>query len=70
MLTDGAVYNTQSIVNLIADNAIKNNCRVHTFGLGSGASTDLVKNAAGAGAGSYSFIHDSKQIEEKVILAL
>ena len=29
-----------------------------------------MKNAAAAGAGTYSFIYDSKQIDEKVILAL
>ena len=55
---------------MIGENALQNNSRVHTFGVGKGASTDLVKNAAAAGAGTYSFIYNSNEIEEKVILAL
>ena len=69
-MTDGAVWNTQDIVNLINKKALASNTRVHTFGIGSGASTELVKNAALAGCGSYYFIYDNSQIEEKVVLAM
>ena len=39
LLTDGAVYNTDAIVHLVGNKAIETNSRVHTFGVGSGAST-------------------------------
>jgi hypothetical protein len=32
--------------------------RVHTFGIGSGCDKDLIKRAAQAGRGSYSFADD------------
>lgn len=57
-------------MDLITKKALKTNARVHTFGVGNGASTELIKNAASAGLGSYSFIYNVKEIEEKVILAL
>ena len=37
LLTDGAVYNTDEIVQLVANKSLETNSRVHTFG--SGAST-------------------------------
>jgi hypothetical protein len=33
--------------------------RVNTFGIGSGASTDLIKNCAKAGVGMFYFISDA-----------
>ncbi len=68
LLTDGAVGNTQQIVDLIKKNRIK--CHVHTFGIGSGASTELIKNCALAGHGHYSFIINVNEIEQKVIETL
>jgi len=68
LLTDGAVYNTEEVVNLIRLN--RESCFVHTFGIGSGASSELVKNCAIAGHGHYSFILRLDEIEQKVIEAL
>jgi hypothetical protein len=68
LLTDGAVGNTQEVVNLIRLNREK--CHVHTFGIGSGASTELVKDCALAGHGHFSFIMRLDEIEQKVIEAL
>ena len=42
---------------MVDNKAIENNCRVHTFGVGSGVDTQLVKEVAIAGYGS-SFIVD------------
>ena len=52
---------------------IKNNrgkCTVHTFGIGNGVSTELVKDCAKAGKGHYSFIDNLDDIEKKVIQSL
>lgn len=68
LLTDGAVYNTQHVVDLIRKNN-KNN-KVHTFGIGNGVSTELIKNCALAGFGHYTFISDLNEIEKKVVQAL
>ena len=68
LLTDGAVANTEEIVSEIKKNV--QSCRVHTFGIGDGASSELVKNCAFAGHGHYSFISDPEEIEKKVMLAL
>ena len=38
--------------------------------MGSGADTELVKGVATAGCGTYHFIENIQEIEEKVILAL
>lgn len=46
------------------------NRRLHTFGVGSGADTSLVKGAATVGNGSFYFIYDFKEIESKVVDAL
>ncbi len=68
LLTDGAVSNTQSVVNLIHDNS--KYTKVHTFGLGSGVSTELVKNSAMAGRGHFYFIDKMSEIDSKVLDAL
>lgn len=68
LLTDGAVSDTDKIVQLIKKN--RDACKVHTFGIGSGASTELIKKCAQAGHGHYSFIYNLDEIEKKVIEAL
>ena len=68
MLTDGAVNNTELVVDFIRDN--RDFWKVHTFGIGSGVSTDLVKQSAVAGGGHYFFIKHAQDIEKKVMEAL
>lgn len=68
LLTDGAVFNTEEVVNLISIN--NQNCSVNTFGIGSGADENLIKNCAKAGRGHYTFIDKLQEIESKVIDAL
>jgi von Willebrand factor A domain-containing protein 5 len=68
LLTDGAVSNTEEVVNLIRQN--NQNCSVNTFGIGSGADESLIKNSAKAGRGHFTFIYELQEIETKVIEAL
>ena len=44
--------------------------RVHTFGVGNGASEELIKQAAFKGFGQFSFIYNEEEIEERVISAV
>ena len=69
LLTDGAVGNTEQVVAKIREN--NHSTRVHTFGIGSGASRYLVKETAKAGLGTSAMIPDGdKSLSEKVIKAL
>jgi hypothetical protein len=54
-LTDGAIYNVDEIIKEINFNNL-DYLRVHTFGIGSGVSTDLIKECAKAGNGMFYFI--------------
>ena len=69
LLTDGAIGNTDQVVAKIRENNYST--RVHTFGIGSGASRYLVKETAKAGLGTSALIADGdSKIKEKVIQAL
>jgi hypothetical protein len=69
-LTDGAVFNTQAVVDLVLEKAKLTNTKVHTFGVGMGADESLIKNCAFAGQGNFTFIYKDAEIEEKVIDSL
>ena len=69
LLTDGAISNTDEVVSKIRK--FNYSTRVHTFGIGSGASAYLVKETAKAGLGTSAMIADNdRKIKEKVIQAL
>lgn len=69
LLTDGAISNTDEVVSKIRN--FNYATRVHTFGIGSGASAYLVKETAKAGLGTSAMIADNDpKIKEKVIQAL
>ena len=68
LLTDGAISNTKEVVKLIRMN--NKSSKVHTFGIGSGVSTELVKNSAMAGRGHFYFINNMSEIDQKVLDAL
>lgn len=71
LLTDGAVYDTAAIIDLVKENCGPNsNTNVHTFGVGNGADEKLIKGCAYAGCGSFTFIYKPDQIERKVIESL
>ena len=69
LLTDGAIRDTQQVVKLVETNSNIFQ-RVHTFGVGSGASEELIKNVAFKGFGHYYFIYEESELEEKVVSAL
>lgn len=56
------------MVDLIRSNSDK--WRVHTFSVGQGVSTELIKKSAVAGKGHYFFINSPTEIEKKVMEAL
>ena len=68
LLTDGAVGSPDSVIELVRRHC--NNTRVHTFGLGSGASRYLVKECAIAGRGTYQFAAEGENLNPKVISSL
>ena len=71
LLTDGAVHNTQAIVELVKLNCgPSSTIKLHTFGVGSGADERLIKGCAFAGVGNFNFIYKDEEIENKVIESL
>lgn len=57
LLTDGEVVNTQSLIDLVKNNVKFS--RVHTIGIGAGASRDLIEGCAKSGKGLHVYIEDS-----------
>ena len=69
VLTDGAISNTQTVLDIIEKH--NHETRVHSFGIGSGASKYLVNEIAHSGKGTATHIaKNDKQISAKVIKAL
>jgi hypothetical protein len=69
ILTDGSISNTERLLQYIEDNC--STTRIHSFGIGSGASRYLVEGIANKGNGTATIVHDEDQnLNEKVIRAL
>ena len=69
VLTDGDISDTQSVLNKIRE--FNHHTRVHSFGIGSGASIFLVKEIAKEGKGSSTLVADNDPLlNAKVIKAL
>jgi Ca-activated chloride channel homolog len=56
LLTDGGVSNTHGVIRMIEAN--NKYSRVHTIGIGSACSKDLIIECANKGKGRYVFIED------------
>ena len=57
ILTDGEIYNTETLLNKIKENC--NSTRVHSIGIGTGVSKYLVNEIAKAGKGISVFVSDN-----------
>ena len=68
LLTDGCVYNTKQITNLILQNASHTN--VYSLGIGNGCSSELIRETARMGRGNFEFVQDSVNISSKAIWLL
>ena len=65
LLTDGGVSNTEGVLRLIKQN-IKY-CRVHSIGIGNGASFELIEGSAKNGKGKSIMIGDNENPSDKII---
>ena len=63
VLTDGAVSNTDEVLELIETRAAKVKTRVYALGIGSGSSRELVTGLARVGGGQAAFIQGSDRQE-------
>ena len=69
LLTDGAIWDTEKVVNLVGSNSSISQ-RVHTFGVGHGADEKLIKRVAFKGFGHFCFIYNEDELEERVVSAI
>lgn len=65
LLTDGGVSNTQGVLNMVKNNTKYS--RVHTIGIGNGASLDLIQGCAKNGKGKSVMISDNENPASKII---
>uniref|UniRef100_UPI00398ECFF0 von Willebrand factor A domain-containing protein 5A-like isoform X2 n=1 Tax=Pristiophorus japonicus TaxID=55135 RepID=UPI00398ECFF0 len=68
VFTDGEVSNTKMVLAEVRKNAHSHRC--FSFGIGQGASTELIKGIAKAGSGSYQFITGEERMQPKVLQSL
>jgi hypothetical protein len=67
LFTDGAVSNTQSVLELARGHPKSS---ISTFGIGNAASVDLVRGLAERSGGTHEFVDDPARIEESVVRSL
>jgi hypothetical protein len=68
LLTDGGVSNTEGVLNMVSNN--NKYARVHTIGIGNGASESLIQGCAKRGKGFHVFITDQEDPSDKIIQLL
>lgn len=64
-MTDGGVSNTEGVLEMVRKNT--KYCRVHTIGIGNGASLNLIEGCAKNGKGKHILISDDENPSEKII---
>lgn len=67
VLTDGEIWNTADLLQLVSSHAKSGNTRVFALGIGNAVSTHLVKGIARCGNGIAEFVGDGERMEKKVI---
>ena len=69
LITDGAVWNVDQIVELVRDNEekMKDNLRLFSLGIGDSVSYNLVESIARAGNGYAQFVTNDERMDKKVI---
>jgi len=65
LFTDGAVGNEDEVIDFAA--AHKHRCRIFTFGIGNGASHNMILEVARKSGGMAEFVFDGERIEPKVL---
>ena len=65
VLTDGAISNTNKVLELIAK--YNDECRVYMIGIGNGCSRELIVEGAKAGKGQHEFIGDDEDMNAKIL---
>uniref|UniRef100_W5KLQ0 von Willebrand factor A domain-containing protein 5A n=1 Tax=Astyanax mexicanus TaxID=7994 RepID=W5KLQ0_ASTMX len=68
VFTDGEVWNTKEILDLVRTHSLSHRC--FTFGIGKGASTALITGMAKEGRGTAQFITGSDRLQLKVMQSL
>ncbi|XP_076863114.1 von Willebrand factor A domain-containing protein 5A-like [Brachyhypopomus gauderio] len=68
IFTDGAVWNTKEVLQLVGSNAESHRC--FSFGIGEGASTALITGMAQEGSGHAQFITGTDRMQSKVMQSL
>ncbi|KAJ8278419.1 hypothetical protein GJAV_G00087410 [Gymnothorax javanicus] len=68
IFTDGEVWNTKDILDLVKRHALSHRC--FSFGIGEGASTALIKGMAKEGSGHAQFITGTERLQPKVMQSL
>lgn len=70
LLTDGQVYDSQAVIDLMGRIKDKNIATVHTVGVGDGISFDMIKRGANRGGGQYLFVMDNSEMQKQIIYLL
>ncbi|XP_040901625.1 von Willebrand factor A domain-containing protein 5A-like isoform X7 [Toxotes jaculatrix] len=68
VFTDGEVFNTKEVLNLVKENSGSHRC--FSFGIGEGASSALINGMAKEGGGHAQFITGADRMQPKVIQSL
>lgn len=70
LLTDGAIYNQQSLFSFVRDAAADNTARFFSLGLGDAASHSLIEGIARAGNGVSQSVLKHEELDRKVVRML
>ncbi|KAM9318861.1 von Willebrand factor A domain-containing protein 5A-like [Pholidichthys leucotaenia] len=68
VFTDGAVGDTNQVIDLVKKNSSSHKC--FSFGIGNGASADLINGMAKEGGGQAQFVTETDSLEPKVMQSL